>query len=108
MNTKKAGLWFLLISFGVFSSWVMWQIGYTGIWKAGITSSGSLQILLDLAICCLIICSWINTDARARNISPYPWIAAILSTGSLAILAYLIVREYQKQPTQNIQTRDYA
>ncbi|MFT7184808.1 MAG: hypothetical protein ACI84K_000174 [Pseudohongiellaceae bacterium] len=104
MNIKKIGLWVILISFSLFSSWTMWQIGYVGIWQAGIASSGSLQILLDLAISCLIICSWINVDARSRNINPYPWFVAVLTSGSLAILVYLIIREYQKLATQSLQT----
>jgi hypothetical protein len=104
MNTKKTGLWAILISFSLFSSWVMWQVGYVGIWQAGLVSSASVQILVDLVICCLIISSWMIGDARARGISPYPWLIAVLTTGSLAILVYLIFREHQKLTTQRLQT----
>jgi len=81
----------------------MWKIGYMGIWQAGIESPGSLQILLDLAVCCLLICSWIKNDAQARGVNPYPWIVATFTSGSLAILVYLIVREYQKSPKPSLQ-----
>ena len=103
MTFKQLCLWIILISFGLFSSWVMWGIGYMGIWQAGIESSGSLQILLDLAVCCLLICSWIKNDAKARGVNPYPWFIAVLTSGSLAILVYLIVREYQNVPKSNLQ-----
>lgn len=103
MNIKKTGLWLMLISFSLFSGWAMWQVGYVGIWKAGLVSSGSLQILLDLVICCIIICSWINVDAQSRNINPYPWFLAVLTTGSLAILVYLVMREHQKMAAPKLQ-----
>jgi len=104
MNIKRIALWVIFISFSVFSLWVMWNVGYAGIWQAGMESSGSFQILLDLVICCLIICSWMNADARSRDINPYPWFVAVASTGSIAILVYLIVREHNKSATPNLQT----
>ena len=104
MNVKKIGLWTILISFSVFSSWVMLNVGYVGIWQAGLESPASFQILLDLVICCLIISSWINADARSRGINPLPWFVAILTTGSLAILVYLVVREHKKPTIQTLKT----
>jgi hypothetical protein len=104
MNVKKVCLWATLICFSVFSAGAMWELGYVGIWQAGIDSSGSLQILLDLVICCFIISCWIKTDCQLRGVSPYPWFIAILSTGSLAILVYLIVREHQQSNTPALQT----
>jgi len=95
MNLRKLLLWFIFIDFAAFSAWVMWHEGYMGIWQAGFVSSASLQILLDLAICCFLICSWIKRDAEERGVNPYPWIIATLLTGSIAPLVYLIVREYQ-------------
>jgi len=103
MNVKRMCLWIIFISFSAFSSWVMWKVGYVGIWQAGTESSGSLQILLDLVICCLIICSWIIADARSRGVNPYPWLVAVLSTGSLAILVYLLAREHQKSSSPVLQ-----
>lgn len=96
-NIRKWLLWFVLIDFTVFSVWVMWDIGYMGIWQAGFTDSGSLQILLDLAICCMIFISWMIGDAKARGVNPAPWIVATLAMGSIAPLAYLLVREYQME-----------
>jgi len=100
MNLRKLLLWFIFIDFAVFSTWVLWHEGYMGIWQAGFASPASLQILLDLAICCFLICSWIKRDAEVRGVNPYPWILATLMTGSLAPLVYLIVREYQKEAPQ--------
>lgn len=93
MNLKKLALWFVLIDFGLFSTWVMWRVGYLGIWQAGFASPGSLQVLLDLCICAGLICAWIIADARQRGANPWPWVVGTLFLGSLAPLAYLIRRE---------------
>lgn len=97
MTTRKFLLWFLLLTFCAYSSWAMWQLGYFGIWAAGFTSPGSLQILLDLVVCCILITSWLKKDAESRGINPYPWILATFATGSIAPLIYLLVREYAKK-----------
>lgn len=94
-SLRKWLLWFLLIDFVIFSTWVMWDIGYLGIWQAGFESNGSLQILIDLGIGCFLICSWIIGDAKARGVSSAPWIVATFAIGTIAPLAYLLVREYQ-------------
>jgi len=105
MKFRKLLLWFIFIDFSIFSTWVMWQQGYMGIWEAGFVSSASLQILIDLAICCFLICCWIKKDAEERGIKAYPWIIATLTTGSLAPLVYLLVREYKQdnQKTSQVQ-----
>lgn len=102
MNVKKLLLWFVLIDFALFSAWVMWEVGYLGIWQSGLASPGSLQVLLDLVICAGLICFWMIGDARQRGVNPWPWVVATLLAGSLAPLLYLIVRE--SAPQQHAQT----
>ena len=92
-NLKKILLWLVLIDFAAFSTWVMWQIGYVGIWQAGFASVGSLQILFDLVISIGLICVWMIVDARKRGMNPWPWVVAAVFIGSLSPLAYLIRRE---------------
>lgn len=97
MNLKKLLLWSVLIEFALFSGWVMWEVGYLGIWQAGFASAGSLQVLLDLVICAGLIGVWLFNDARQRGMNPWPWLVATLLAGSLAPLLYLIVREQSPQ-----------
>lgn len=92
MKTMKVILISVLIMFSLFSTWVMWQIGYSGIWLAGIDNPGSLQILLDLVIACSLICTWIYKDAKDRGSNPYPWMIGTVFAGSLVPLLYLIFR----------------
>ncbi len=96
MTLRKTLLWIILTSFASYSTWVMWQVGYFGIWQAGFTDIAALQILLDLAIGCFLICCWIKGDAESRGMNPYPWMIATLATGTLAPLLYLLIREYRR------------
>lgn len=93
MNLKKVLLWLALIDFALFSTWVMWKVGYVGIWQAGLSSPGAQQVLVDLCIAAGLICLWIIQDARQRGNNPWPWVIGTLFLGSLAPLAYLIRRE---------------
>jgi len=93
---RKTILWSALIGFSLFSGYATWQVGYFGIWQAGIASLGAWQILIDLSIACLIVCSWMIGDARQRGIRAWPWIVATILLGSMALLSYLLCREYGK------------
>ncbi|MEE2730629.1 MAG: DUF2834 domain-containing protein [Pseudomonadota bacterium] len=99
---KKWVLWMLLIDFGLFSGWVMWQVGYWGIWQAGLASPGAMQILLDLVIAGGLICCWIVLDARQRGVNPWPWVLVTFAVGSIAPLVYLLWREYSPQPRKPV------
>ena len=100
MKIRKLLLWFVLVDFALFSTWVMWKVGYLGIWEAGFASAGSLQILCDLVISLSLVMVWLVQDARSRGMNPWPWLVATLAAGSLAPLLYLIVRERQPHSAQ--------
>jgi uncharacterized membrane protein len=93
MNAKKVLLWFVLIDFSLLTAWVIWQVGYFGIWQAGLGSPGAIQVLVDLGISVTLVAVWMIGDARSRGVSAWPWVVATLFVGSLAPLAYLIRRE---------------
>jgi len=93
---RLALLWTVFLGFALFSTWVLWQEGYWGIWQAGLVSAGSQQILIDLVIACLIISVWLRADAKAHGMNPVPWLLGVLTTGTIAILVYLLVREHRK------------
>ncbi|MCC2615915.1 hypothetical protein LJ739_06650 [Aestuariibacter halophilus] len=97
MNPRVVLLSVVLALFGGYSVWLMMEVGYVAIWQAGFTSPAALQILMDLAIACVIISSWMIGDARARGITVWPWLVAVLTTGTLAILVYLLVREFAQK-----------
>ncbi|HUP92938.1 MAG TPA: DUF2834 domain-containing protein [Solimonas sp.] len=78
-------------AFGLYSSYVMLEVGYFGIWSAGIANAASLQVLLDLVITCLLISSWMVIDARRNGRNAWPYVLLTLAAGSFGPLLYLLV-----------------
>lgn len=105
MSAKKILLWGMFVGFSLYSTWVLWEVGYFGIWQAGLVSAGSLQILLDLVVCCVLIASWMIKDARSRGLNPYPWVIATLFMGSISPLAYLLAREYSARKPRPVSSQ---
>ena len=92
---------FLIVVFGVFgvySGWAMWQVGYFGIWQAGFDNPAALQILLDLVIAAVLICTWMIRDAARVNRNPWPYVALTLTAGSFGPLLYLILARRPESP----------
>lgn len=81
----------IFAAFGAYSSWAMLQVGYFGIWQAGFAGPGSLQLLLDLVIACLLISSWMIVDARRSGRNPWPFVLLTLAAGSFGPLLYLLL-----------------
>lgn len=92
MNWKKALLALVLIDFAVLTGYTVLQVGYVGIWQAGIADWGAIQILADLVIACGLIAVWMVIDARERGMNPWPYIAVTLVAGSFGPLLYLLRR----------------
>lgn len=97
MSLRVLLLLLALVLFGGYSVWALLQVGYIGIWASGFASPGTLQILIDLVISCLVFSSWMIADAKSRGVNSAPWLIAILTTGSIAILVYLLFREMAKK-----------
>lgn len=93
MNPRQILLGAVLLAFTAFSLQVVGEVGYFGLWQAGLSSQASLQILLDLCIACALAGLWLIGDARQRGVSAWPWLIAVLALGSIGLLAYLFMRE---------------
>ncbi len=46
----------------------------------------------------LIAGTWVFTDARRREMPAWPWLAVVVLTQALGLVAYLVVRELRGQP----------
>lgn len=90
MPWLKPLLWLVALAFGAFSSWVLWQIGFLGIWQGGFANLGSTQITLDLIITCAVAMGFAVRDCRAQGRAWWPWAVLTLVSGSLGLLAYLL------------------
>lgn len=91
----------ILAAFGAYSSYAMLQVGYFGIWEAGLRDPGSMQVLFDLVISCLLISSWMVVDARAKGRNAWPYVAITLAAGSFGPLLYLLVGQLARSPARS-------
>lgn len=93
MNRRLVLLLVVFVPFAVFSGGVIAAEGFAGLFGLARRENWGLQMLLDLGIFYTLFCMWLVPDARARGISPWPYVLATLSLGSLGALPYLIHRE---------------
>lgn len=98
MNWRILLLLLALADFSALSLYAMYEHGYVGIWEAGLANWATMQVLADLVIACVLIAIWIVGDARARGLSPWPYVAITLVGGSFGPLLYLLRREWGPAP----------
>lgn len=93
MQPVRTGLALVLFVFVVFSLWAaVAGGGLQGLVDVHAGSPWALQIFVDLVLALTIVSVFVWRDARARGANPWPWIAATLFLGSIAPLAYFVVR----------------
>jgi hypothetical protein len=79
-------------AFGAFSTYVMWEVGYLGIWQAGMASLGAWQVLLDLVIMSSITLGFLWRDAKRTGRTVWPFALITLAAGSFGPLLYLLLK----------------
>jgi hypothetical protein len=82
-------LYFFFADFVLLSAWATWEVGYLGIFAAALNGPGEMQIFADLCVALTFACGWLRADAAQRGVNPWPWVVAVLPTGSLALVAYV-------------------
>ena len=82
----------VLAGFGAFSMFVMWEVGYLGIWQAGLASLGAQQVLLDLVVMSCIVMGLLWQDAQRTGRAFWPYALITLAAGSFGPLLYLLLR----------------
>ena len=93
MNLKKIALFVILADFAAYTVWVAMNGGtFTEIVTAFSTNPWQLQVLLDLVLALSLFSIWLWRDARERGVNPLPWLIATCLVGSIAPLAYLLIR----------------
>lgn len=98
MNWKVLLLIFVLADFGAYTAYAILEVGYLGIFQAGIANLGAGQIAFDLVIACGLACIWMIHDARERGTSAWPFVVITLFAGSFGPLLYLLRREWDGAP----------
>lgn len=82
----------VLAAFGAFTMYAMWQVGYLGIWQAGMSSVGAWQVLLDLVLMSFIALGFIWRDARQTGRTVWPFAVLTVAAGSFGPLLYLLLQ----------------
>jgi len=93
MNGKQIGLTVLLLDFLALTGYAVYQYGYLGFFELVTANVATITAFVDLLIALTLIIVWMIRDARARGISPVPYVLLTLALGSAGPLAYLIRRE---------------
>lgn len=82
-------------AFMALSAYATWQVGYFGIWQAGLNNGpGGWQILFDLVVACGLGSAWVVNDARARGIPAWPWLISVPLLGSIPLVTYAVARPW--------------
>ena len=93
MNLKKLALFVILADFVAYTVWVVASGGGVAeVIAAFSTNPWQLQVALDLALALSLVCVWMWNDARSLGANPLPWVLATCFVGSIAPLAYLLLR----------------
>ena len=91
---------FLLIdvfaAFAIYTAIVVVNHGYTGFIELALTGGWGAQVFIDLCIALLLFMVWMVPDARDRGLPYVPYVLAILTTGSVGALAYLVHRSLKE------------
>ena len=95
MNTKQIGLSLVLLAFGAFEAYAVWEHGVVGLFAAVLANSATTVAFVDLAIALGLVSVWMAVDARERGMSAVPYVVATMALGSVGPLLYLIRREGQ-------------
>jgi hypothetical protein len=90
----------VLVAFGAFSTYAMMQVGYLGIWQAGMASIGAWQVLLDLVIMSAVAMFFIWRDAQGSGRSFWPFAVITLAAGSFGPLLYLLLAAAGRAPAK--------
>jgi hypothetical protein len=93
MSGRLIALFAVIVGFGALTVIALLDVGYIGIFEPQLRSWGAAQVLVDLVIVALLACIWMYHDARARGVSPWPFIVITLFAGAFGPLTYLVMRE---------------
>ena len=104
-NMRPWLFWALLVNFlgfTAFTGYVLVTYGATGWIPIAFANPVSTLVTVDLFIALAMVMAWVYADAKARGVSPWPYLALTLGTGSVGTLLYLLVRERPGAPLYSV------
>jgi len=95
-------------AFSIYTAIVVVDHGYTGFVELALTGGWGAQVFIDLCIALTLFMLWMVPDARGRGIPAWPYVVAILTTGSVGALAYLVHRTAKEATRAAVAPRNAA
>jgi hypothetical protein len=90
MNGKQIGLSVVLFDFAALTAYALYQYGVVGFLELALANAATTTLFADLMIALSMVLVWMWRDARARGVSPLPYVLITLALGSVGPLLYLI------------------
>ena len=80
-------------AFALLNVYALWAAGLSGLVEQLTHGNAWFTVLgMDLVISLGLVATWLVRDARARGVSPLPYLAVTVFTGSIGPLLYLLRR----------------
>ena len=79
----------MLIPFSALTVYALVDVGPAQIFATQLSSSGGLQVWVDLLIAIVLILMWMVPDARRKGRRAWPYVLLALAAGSFGPLLYL-------------------
>lgn len=90
MHLPKAFILAVLLPFALYSTYVVFEVGYVAIFTSHFNVVG-MQVLVDLVIACTLAMVWMWRDAAATGRNVWPYLVTTLFLGSIGPLVYLLL-----------------
>ena len=90
MHLPKALILAILLPFALYSTYVVYEVGYIAIFTNHFNVAG-MQVLIDLVIACTLSMVWMWRDAAAAGRNAWPFLITTLFLGSIGPLTYLLL-----------------
>src|SRR5215475_11870070 len=92
MPTRVAILLVVAVAFAAYTGLVIADRGPLGFIDLAAREPWAMQMLLDLTITLVLFLVWAAGDARRVGLPYWPFVVAVVATGSIGALAYLVAR----------------
>lgn len=91
-SKKQIALAVLLFDFTALTAYAVARHGVVGVFAMAFANAASITLFVDLCIALSLVMAWMWQDARARGVSPIPYVVLTLGLGSVGPLLYLVRR----------------
>lgn len=92
MNFSKLVVADVLAAFSALTAYAVYEHGVAGVLPLMLANSVTITAFCDLTIALGLVSLWLIGDARARGVSPLPYLLITLTLGSVGPLLYLLRR----------------